>query len=129
MALLLPCTTPRRVTSRKAQPGGFTGWKDRRVKMKRQTNTTRTAIAFLLAFSFMFPAQVNSTSSPLVRVAALKRKPVTPREIIKKWTDFYGVDNDLAVRIAHAESSLSCTVQNKQSSAGGLFQFTNATFL
>jgi hypothetical protein len=96
--------------------------------MKR-LNTTRTAIGFLIAFSFIFPSQVNSTSSPLVRVAAVKRKPATPREIIKKWADHYGVDNDLAVRIAHAESSLSCTVQNKESSAGGLFQFTNATFL
>ena len=96
--------------------------------MKRVT-TTRTAITFLLALSFMFPAQVNSTSAPIVRVAAVKRKPATPKEIIKKWADHYGVDNDLALRIASAESSLSCSVKNKVSSAGGLFQFTNATLL
>jgi hypothetical protein len=39
------------------------------------------------------------------------------------------VDEDLAVRIAVAESGLDCRAQSNESSAGGLFQFVDSTFL
>src|ERR1051326_4526520 len=64
-----------------------------------------------------------------------RREPSTPPvphsavRIISKWADHYGVDEDLAVRIAVAESSLDCAAHSNESSAGGLFQFVDSTFL
>jgi soluble lytic murein transglycosylase-like protein len=88
---------------------------------------TPKVIVFLLALTVTLPVPVNSRA-----VAGVRSVPVVPlsaTEIIHKWADHYGVDKDLAVRIARAESGLDCKVQNKNSSAGGLFQFINSTFL
>jgi Transglycosylase SLT domain len=87
---------------------------------------TRKVVVFLLALAITFPAPVNLTGATLRLVRVV---PPSPTEIIHKWADHYGVDKDLAVRIARAESGLNCKVQNKKSSAGGLFQFINSTFL
>src|SRR4051794_36036384 len=92
------------------------GMKTGMVILKKTSYTTHTAVAFLLAFVFVYPATLNSTAAPAVRVAAQRLKPVTPKEIIQKWAEHYGVNTDLAVRIAQSESSLSCTVKNKLSS-------------
>jgi len=85
-------------------------------------------VVFLLVLLVVSPAQVNSTNAA-VRLRLVPVDPPSPTEIIHKWADHYGVDKDLALRIARAESGLNCGVQNKNSSAGGLFQFINATFL
>ena len=91
-----------------------------------QRYTTPKVVGFLLGLWFTFPAPLNLTG------ATVPLRPIVPpsaAKIIHKWADYYGVDKDLAVRIAHAESGLNCKVQNKKSSAGGLFQFINSTFL
>ena len=94
-----------------------------------RTRTTRKVVVFLLALSVTFPVPLNLTG------AAVQPRPVVPSpapsaaKIIHRWADYYGVDKDLAVRIALAESGLNCKVRNKNSSAGGLFQFINSTFL
>ena len=94
--------------------------------MDFRRSITRKVVVFLLALVVTFPAPVNLRGAAvrLVRVV-----PPSATEIIHKWADHYGVDKDLAVRIARAESGLNCKVQNKNSSAGGLFQFINSTFL
>jgi len=93
---------------------------------KVQRYTTPKVVGLLLGLWFTLPAPLNLTGAtvPLRPIV-----PPSPAKIIHKWADYYGVDKDLAVRIAHAESGLDCKVQNKRSSAGGLFQFINSTFL
>jgi hypothetical protein len=85
-------------------------------------------VVFLFALTLTFPAPVNLKGAT-VRLERIVVVPPSTTEIIHKWADHYGVDRDLALRIARAESGLNCTVQNKNSSAGGLFQFINSTFL
>jgi len=92
-------------------------------------HTTQKVVVFLLVLVVLSPAPVNSTNAAVRLVPLVPIPPATPAEIIHKWADHYGVDKDLALRIARAESGLNCDVQNKNSSAGGLFQFINATFL
>ena len=100
------------------------------VRSKEVTNVQRYTIpkvvVFLLGLCFTFPAPLNLTGATVPLRPSL---PPSAAKIIHKWADYYGVDKDLAVRIAHAESGLNCKVQNKRSSAGGLFQFINSTFL
>jgi soluble lytic murein transglycosylase-like protein len=92
-------------------------------------HTVHKVVIFLLGLCFTFPAPLNLTG------AAVQSRPVvlapapSATKIIHSWADFYGVDKDLAIRIALAESGLNCKVKNKNSSAGGLFQFINSTFL
>jgi soluble lytic murein transglycosylase-like protein len=92
-----------------------------------QRYATRKVVMVLLALSFTFPAPLNLAAVQSRRVVVLP--PPSAAKIIHKWANYYGVDKDLALRIAHAESGLNCKVQNKDSSAGGLFQFINSTFL
>ena len=95
-----------------------------------QRHTTRKVVGFLLALSFTFPASLNLTRAAIQSQRVfLAPPPPSAAKIIDKWADYYGVDKHLAVRIAFAESGLNCNVQNRDSSAGGLFQFINATFL
>jgi hypothetical protein len=89
----------------------------------------RKVVVFLFALTITFPAPVNLAGATVRLVRVVRVVPPSPTEIIHKWADHYGVDKDLAVRIARAESGLNCKVQNKNSSAGGLFQFINSTFL
>ena len=93
-----------------------------------QKHTTRILIAFQ-ALLFTFPVSLNSTGAIRLQPTWLFSRSRSGTEAIDKWSGYYKVDKDLAVRIAEAESGLDCKVQNKDSSAGGLFQFTNATFL
>jgi soluble lytic murein transglycosylase-like protein len=96
----------------------------------RQRHTTRGVVVVLLAVSFTFPARLNLTTAAVQpQPVFLSPPPFSAANIIDKWADYYGVDKHLAVRIAFAESGLNCKVQNKDSSAGGLFQFINSTFL
>ena len=91
-----------------------------------QRYATQKVVVLLLALAFIFPIPLNLTG------AAVQRRQVVPLSagrIIHLWADYYGVDRELAVRIARAESGLNCKVQNRDSSAGGLFQFINSTFL
>jgi soluble lytic murein transglycosylase-like protein len=98
------------------------------VLFKKVTNVQRYAtprvVVFLLGLCFTFPAPLNLTGASLE-----SNVPLSAAKIIHKWADYYGVDKNLAVRIAFAESGLNCKVRNKVSSAGGLFQFINSTFL
>src|SRR5438128_12631955 len=95
-----------------------------------QRHTTRKVVGFLLALSLTFPAPLNLTRAAVQsQRALLAPPPPSAAKIIDKWADYYGVDKYLAVRIAFAESGLNCKVQNKDISAGGLFQLINATLL
>jgi len=97
-----------------------------------QRYTAWKVVVFLLVLSVTFPSPLNLTGAGAavrLRPVVLSPAPPSAAKIIHKWADYYGVDKDLAVRIAFAESGLNCKVQNKNSSAGGLFQFINSTFL
>ena len=111
------------------RPNGILAYMNKGRVTGRQKFAIGEFAVFLLALSFTFPAPLNlggdAVQAPRV---VLSRAPSAAR-IIHKWADYYGVDKDLAVRIAFAESGLNCKVQNKNSSAGGLFQFINSTFL
>lgn len=50
------------------------------------------------------------------------------RQIINEYGDVYQVDIETAVRIAECESSLNPNAANNQSSAKGLYQFTDPTW-
>jgi soluble lytic murein transglycosylase-like protein len=93
-----------------------------------QRHTKRILIAFH-ALLFVFPAPLNLTGAVRLQPAWLFSRSRSAGEAIVKWSRYYNVDTDLAIRIAEAESGVDCKVQNKDSSAGGLFQFTNATFV
>ena len=96
---------------------------------------TQSVAVLLLALPLIFPAPLNMAGGfkwhrvPQSFSPTTRSSPPSAAGAIEKWARYYGVDKDLAVRIAHAESSLDCEVQNKNSSAGGLFQFTNSTCL
>jgi soluble lytic murein transglycosylase-like protein len=96
-----------------------------------QRQKTLAVVVFLFALPLTFPATLNSTKAFRWRQVSQVSRPAAPSasQAIEKWAQYYRVDKALAVRIAHAESGLDCKVQNKNSSAGGLFQFTNSTFL
>ena len=96
-----------------------------------QRQRTLAVALFLFALPLTFPAPLNLTKAFRWRQVsqASPASPPSAAEAIEKWAHYYRVDKKLAVRIAHAESGLNCKVQNKNSSAGGLFQFTNSTFL
>jgi hypothetical protein len=96
--------------------------------MNKGEVTGRVAIV-LLALSFTFPVPLNLRGDAVQSPRVVLTPAPSATKIIHKWADYYGVDKDLAVRIAFAESGLNCSVQNKSSSAGGLFQFINSTFL
>jgi soluble lytic murein transglycosylase-like protein len=85
-------------------------------------------VVFLVALSVSFPASLNLRAASVESGLIIASLP-TPATIIRKWAGHYGVDKELALRIASAESGLNCSAQNKTSSAGGLFQFIDATFL
>ena len=87
------------------------------------------ATLFVFALLFAFPGSLNLAGAVHMPQSFIYSRSRTAAEAIDKWAGYYGVDKDLAVRIAEAESSLNCKVKNKDSSAGGLFQFTNSTFL
>jgi hypothetical protein len=78
---------------------------------------------------FTFPGSLNLTGAVRWQPTWVFSRARSGAEAIDKWSSYYNVDTDLAFRIAAAESGLDCKVQNKDSSAGGLFQFTNATFV
>lgn len=54
---------------------------------------------------------------------------LTPREIVVEYADQYGVDRGLALAIVTAESKFDCSAKNKYSSAKGLYQFVDRTWL
>lgn len=64
---------------------------------------------------------------------ALQPMPTVPmearvKEEIRRQAAIYGVDYKIALRIAKCESSLHPEAKNKQSTAKGLYQFTDPTW-
>ena len=51
-----------------------------------------------------------------------------PIKVIREQAQARGIDPDIAVQIARAESTMDPTAKSKTSSAGGLFQITNGTW-
>lgn len=87
----------------------------------------------LLAFIFIaiFPRhsisyEVDISSSPE------KTPPVTlyidPQALIRHYSEVYGIDPELPLRIAKCESGLNRYAKNKTSSAESYFQFINSTW-
>src|SRR5262245_19809670 len=97
--------------------------------LKRRTKL-KLAV-FLLALPLSIPVQVSQAQRSPWQVVpvSIRVRPISATESINKWAAYYKVDKYLAIRIAHAESGLNCKVQNENSSAGGLFQFVNSTFV
>lgn len=54
---------------------------------------------------------------------------LTVEEKIKRLAKANGVDGNLARNIAWAESRFKCDARNRRSSAGGVYQFIDATWL
>ena len=96
--------------------------------------------AIVITFSILwlfYPHKIGAKSVPFVEIE-------TPAQVVKSEEDYtkedvkqliievatqYGVEPSLALKIAYAESGYNCKAQNKTSSAGGLFQFINSTWL
>jgi len=55
-------------------------------------------------------------------------KTLTAQDYIKLYSVKYGVDTDIALRVAKCESNFIPNAQNSHSSAGGVFQFIDSTF-
>ena len=86
-------------------------------------------IVVVSALCFTFPVSVNMGTVLAKNEEVETSAPLSAARVICKWASHYGVDEDLAVRIAVAESGLDCQAQSNKSSAGGLFQFVDSTFL
>ena len=86
-------------------------------------------IVVVSALCFIFPVSVNMGTVLAKNEEVETSVPLSAARIICKWASRYGVDEDLAIRIAVAESGLDCKAKSSESSAGGLFQFVDSTFL
>jgi soluble lytic murein transglycosylase-like protein len=86
-------------------------------------------IVVVSALCFTFPVSVNMGTALAKSEEVETSVPLSAARVICKWASRYGVDEDLAVRIAVAESGLDCRAKSSESSAGGLFQFVDSTFL
>ena len=58
-----------------------------------------------------------------------KIERLTAREAITKWSKYYRVDRTIAMKIAAVESGLNCMAENPDTTASGLFQFVDGTFI
>jgi soluble lytic murein transglycosylase-like protein len=96
--------------------------------MNREVMTWRLLVV-VSALCFTFPVSLNIGTALAKNEEAEASVPLSAARIICKWASRYGVDEDLAVRIAVAESGLDCQAHSEESSAGGLFQFVDSTFL
>jgi soluble lytic murein transglycosylase-like protein len=91
--------------------------------------TVWRVIVLVATLACTFPVSLNMGAALAKNEEAENSQPVSAARIICKWASRYGVDEDLAVRIAAAESGLDCKARSDESSAGGLFQFVDSTFL
>lgn len=88
-------------------------------------------------------ARPHYTAQPVLRATAVDIEPVilSPvqpaepqnqeevKQMLAEIAKADGVDLNLVLRIVKAESGYSCTIKNKNSSATGLFQFINSTWI
>lgn len=51
------------------------------------------------------------------------------RQMIVQYASYYGVDGNLALRIVQCESQFNPTAQNLHSTASGLFQWLDSSFV
>ncbi len=95
------------------------------------------AIAIILSIIWLcYPHKIGAKSVSVVETespAQVQVKEPETKEDVKQLiievATQYGVDTNLALKIAYAESGYNCKAQNRTSSAGGLYQFINSTFL
>lgn len=71
---------------------------------------------------------INPSSIYLVAVKSPLEFKLSLREYLIRESVIWGVNPNLAVRIVECESGFKPYVQNKQSSAYGLFQFLNSSW-
>ena len=103
-----------------------------RPQMMDNTNPGRRGAWHLVIVAstlFIVPVSLNTAAAFVPNEKLVTSIPTSAVGIICKWANHYGVDEDLAVRIAVAESGLDCQARSSGSSAGGLFQFVDSTFL
>src|SRR5674476_1581629 len=99
---------------------------------------------FLAALLLLTPLKVVSAKVPAKPLASTPIKikasvveiipaTLTPVKdvstLIREYSALYGIDSTIPLRIAYAESGYRCNAQNAHSSAGGVYQFLNGTFL
>lgn len=91
----------------------------------------------IIAFSLLFtlPTKVhsqtgiNTNSIPAATHNVIPTNSTKqPERTIKYYSQLYGVDYSLAKSIAYCESQYDPTIDNKYSSASGLFQFLDGTW-
>lgn len=84
--------------------------------------------ASVLLLSMSLPVQ-ELKKPEFPKIAIVQVKPLSAKEAIAKWAKYYKVNQTIAFKIARAESKLNCRVRNTESSAAGLFQFVDETFI
>ena len=73
------------------------------------------------------PVLVISSSSGIYEKKSMMQKYVI--NCIKEYSKLYGVDEDLALNIAKAESNFDYKAKNPKSSAEGTFQIIDSTWI
>lgn len=86
-------------------------------------------INYILLAGLLFPSPVQAETLEQPQVQYIMTSKASIEDYITARAMANGYRPDLAVAIAKAESGLSVNAKNASSTASGLFQFINGTFM